>query len=276
MSLNTNTVNSTRLIDAEAMIVDSIQQDPPIQLPLDIILIILKNLPTSKLSTLFLVCKDWRIIVDNDDFLNKMILPPNFNGPERWVEYTKADAGNAPNLPRWVFKLMQNGEHMLTFIPETVKITNKDGTEKEEPINSLERVGSLFSHVINKRKISFSTNSWKEAIQEVRPTEKGHWVLISKKAKGRGLNHQQQVDEVKKEGAITPNLIDTVISFFMEYLRTGQCQFSDNPRDKNELSTWIRVDTIWLSFVTSSLHVHGSDSPNASGNLAVVSSCKFF
>lgn len=253
MSLNASTVNDTGAIHTQTMIVDSIPQTHPFQLPLDVISIILKNLPGTMFPDLALVCKPWKVIVDNDDFLNKMLTPPNFNGPQRWLEYTKANVGEAPALPRWVYKCMRKGGHMLTYIPETVKILNADGTEKEVSINSLEVVGNLFTHTINGRTIGIDPLST-DAIQMVIHTEKGYWALISKKATDQYLDYNEQVAKAKEMGASMSGAIETAISVFMEYLRTGELHF------KREF-LFIRVEAIrlrlWLNLDSSGLCVGG-------------------
>jgi F-box associated protein len=282
MSLNTNTVNGTDPIRIESKSVNSIQQDNiPCQLPIEVIPNILINLPTTKLSELILVCKDWKAIVTDDYYFpNKMIPPPNFNGPQKWTEYTKGEVGKAPLLPRWVFKCMEKGDHMLTFIPERVKIKKEDGTELVVPINSLKNIGELFANTINGRKIGFSPKSWPAGIQAERPLEKGHWVLISKKAIGRGLNYQGQVDKANEAGANMSGLIDTVISLFMEYLRTGERHFIGDP-PQNGQSTWVRVDAIkyrlYLGFVPSGLAVdtHCEDD-RVEDQMAFAPAVKFF
>jgi F-box associated protein len=267
MNLNTRTVNSPC----------------PIQLPLDVIPNILTKLPATKLSELALVCKGWNSIVTEDYYFpNKMIPPPNFNGPQSWKEYTKGEVGKAPLLPRWVFKCMEKGEHMLTFIPETVTLKEEDGTEWVVPINSLKNIGELFANTINKRKIGFSPQSSSKAINNIIiPSEKGHWVLISKKAFGRDLNYQGQVVEAEKIGANMSGSIDTVISLFMEYLRTGELHLLGKPSDEKGQSTWVRVDAIknrlYLGFVPFGLRVdEGYFSSYADVQVAFAPARKFF
>jgi hypothetical protein len=212
---------------------------------------------------------------------NELVLHPNFNGPQRWKEYTGAEVGKAPALPKWVFKCMEKGEHMLTFIPETVRITKEGGKELEVRINSLEAVDLLFKNGINGRKIGFSRDSWEAAIREIRPSEKGHWALISKREIGRCLNYRQQLELANEMGADASELIDTVISLFMEYLRTGERHFIMDPPQCG-LRTWTRVKEqtnglrINLGFAPSGLFVGYCDEDSAYDYLAIVPEKKFF
>lgn len=214
---------------------------------------------------------------------NEMVLPPNFNGPQIWKECTGAEVGKAPALPKWVFKCMEKGEHMLTFIPETVRITKEGGKELEVRVNSLEALDLLFKNGINGRKIGFSTNSWEAAIREIRASENGHWALISKNEIGRNLSYQQQQQLAAKEevGANASETIDTVISLFMEYLRTGELPLSGNSWSGNSKPTWIRVNDkihglgVILGSTSSGIFV-GSCNDIANVNLAIALEKKFF
>jgi hypothetical protein len=181
--------------------------------------------------------------------------------------------GEAPLLTREFFTLMRKGDYMLTFIPEEVKIKTEDGMDIIVPIDSLKNIGELFAKTINGRQIGFSTKSWSAALQEKRPPRKGYWVLISKNALGRNKDYDGQVKEAKDKGAKVSDLIDTVISLFMEYLRTGEKYFIWDP-PQNGLRTWVRVNDqtqnlrLGLGFVASGLHVFSDDDAYAFGYLA--------
>jgi hypothetical protein len=265
MVLNTNAVNNVSPIS-----VDSNPQDYSEKLPLDVIPKILRNL-AMELPELALVCRDWRKIVDSADFQDTI---PNVNGPQRWTEFTKADAGKAPSLPRKFFKFLQT--HIITYIPESVKIKNADGIELEVPIHSLQNIGKLFAHTINGRTISFEEYSWLPRFDKEISPEKEHWVLISKKAMGKRLNYTGQVYEAKDMGAIMSGTIDTVTSLFMEYLRTGE----KLPLDENGKSIWIRVDDkirrLWLKFEAYGFAVHKNSDETADVNLAFTPALKSF
>lgn len=274
MSLTTNTVNSKSSLYVEAISINTVQ------LPLDVVPIILKTLEATDLSTLCLVCKNWNSVFDNDDLKIKIIWPPHFNGPEKWTEYANVDAGEAPALPRSVLRIMQKREHILTFIPETVKTINNDGTEIPVSINSLEVIGNLFLHTINERKIGFYTNAIEREIKEERPTEKAHWVLISKKPMGINLNYEKQLNEAKNLRTTMSEPIDTVISLFMEYLRTGTFHFSEKSAYNSILSSQIRVDAkinrLFLNFVDSCLDVDSLFDDYSGSDMAFAASWKFF
>jgi len=227
------------------------------ELPLDVIPNILRNVSIRDFPAVALVCQKWKEILDDKSFQENLT---EINGPRRWNEYTNGDVGEAPPLPKEFFKLMRKGDYMLTFIPEEVKIKTEDGMDIIVPIDSLKNIGELFAKTINGRQISFSKNSWSAALQEKRPPRKGYWVLISKNALGRSKNYDGQVKEAKDKGAKVSDLIDTVISLFMEYLRTGEKYFIWDP-PQNGLRTWVRVNDqtqnlrLGLGFVASGLDV---------------------
>jgi hypothetical protein len=266
-------------------IVDFSHQNPIAQIPHELISIIFRNLPATQFFKLGLVCKTWKKIVESKDIQNQIILPFNINGPQRWKEFTDGDVGEVPPLPIWVFKLMEKDGHMLTYIPESVKITNKDGTEKIVPMDSLKNIGDLFANTINGRSIGFSEQSWQPAIQEQRLSEKGHWVLISKNARGKLLTYQRQVARANEMEANLSDLIDTVISLLFEYLRTGNQYFIGHPPQKNDgQRIWVRVNDIThnrrlaVSFVSSGLDVRmeNCNDEDANNFLAFAPARKFF
>ena len=171
---------------------------------------------------------------------------------------------------------MQSDKYMLTYIPETVKIKNEDGTESVVPLNSLENVGKLFAHTLNGRNIGFDPDSFPNFMQEVKTLEKGHWILISKKAMGKGLDYLRQVGKANEMGAIMPGSIETVTSLFMEYLRTEE----KHPLDEIGKSIFIRVDDkirrLWLGFSSSGIRVDYFDYDFACPDLAFAPARKTF
>ena len=90
-----------------------------------------------------------------------------------------------------------------------------------------------------------TANSWTEAIQEKRNLEKPHWVLISKEIIGRNKSYEDQQKLAKEENKNIPGtnisgLMDTAISIFMEYVRSGERNFIWDSA-KNEYN-WVRVN----------------------------------
>ncbi len=242
-------------------------------LPLDVQHIIFQN-AKADLHNLALVCKDWRNLAD-DKVLRETIRPAKVFGRRDWKEYIGVDAGAEPPLPRRVYGDMERGNYYLTFIPEKVKMTQVNGkvddtsmnieVVKEVALDSLEVIGKLVANPSKGNKIGYSAYAWQEALQEKRNLEKPHWVLISKEIIGRNEYYEDQQMLAKEEndkvsGTEISGLMDTAISMFMEYVRSGERNFI-NDSAKNEFN-WVRVTEqtrglrICLGFVPSGLSVN--------------------
>ncbi len=222
-------------------------------LPLEATRIIFQN-AKADLHKLALVCKEWRNLAD-DKVLRETIRPSKAFGSREWKEYIGVDAGEELPLPRRAYGDMGKGNYYLTFIPKSVKITQENGkiddasmdieVVKEVPLDSLEVIGKLAANAIKGNKIGCSANSWPEAIQEKRNLEKPHWVLISKEIIGRNKSYEDQQKLAKEENKNIPGtnisgLMDTAISIFMEYVRSGERNYIWDSA-KNECN-WVRVN----------------------------------
>ena len=76
-------------------------------------------------------------------------------------------------------------------------------------------------------------------LQLKRTLEKPHWVLISKEIIGRNKSYEDQQKIAEEENKKVPGtkisgIIDTVISLFMEYVRSGEINFIDDDLEVNE------------------------------------------
>ncbi len=237
-------------------------------LPIDVLPIIFKNVKTD-LPNLALVCKNWKAFVDNKEF-RETIRPAKAFGSREWKEYIGVDAGEEPQLPRRAYADMKKGNYYLTFIPKSVKITQENGkvddtsmdieVVKEVPLDSLEVIGKLVSNPIKGNKIGYDPDYWPEALQEKRNLEKPHWVLISKEIIGRNKSYKDQKKLAKEKndkvsGTKISGLIDTAISWFMEYVQSGERNYIWDSA-KNE-HNWVRVKggRLSLSFAPSGLRV---------------------
>ncbi len=269
MQINNTNVTGTNQYEAQSMV------DPIVgSLPTDVLPIIFQNVKTD-LPNLALVCKNWTAIVDNQQF-RESICPAKAFGSREWKEYIGVDAGEEPLLPRRAYGDMQNGSHYLTFIPEKVKMTQVNGKVddtsmdieevKEVPLDSLEVIGNLVSNPIKGNIIGFTQNSWPEALQEKRNLEKPHWVLISKEIIGRNKRYEDQQKLAKEENDKVPGtkisgLIDTVISLFMEYVRSGERNFIwDSAKNEYNMARVNELTNGWrfgLGFAPSGLVVYG-------------------
>jgi hypothetical protein len=241
-------------------------------LPTDVLPIIFLNM-TTDLPHLALVCKNWKVIVDNKQFREMICLAKAF-GSREWKEYMGVDVGEEPLLPRRAYGDMEKGNYYLTFIPEKVKKTQVNGKVddasrdieevKEVPLDSLEVIGQLVANRINGNNVGFYPNAWQEAISKKRSLEKPHWVLISKEVIGKNKTYEEHQKLAKEEnknspGANISGLIDSILSVFMEYVRSGERNFEwDSAKNQNN---WIRVNEktggirISLGFAPSGLNV---------------------
>ncbi len=113
----------------------------------------------------------------------------------------------------------------------------------------------------------YEPNAWAAAINEERVVEKSHWFVLDTEAIGKRLHYSEQKDlaEAKKtaagwQKAKVSDLRDTIISLFMEKIRTGKSYFVWDPDYRK--STWISVDAmtegmrIAVSFAPSGLEVN--------------------
>ncbi len=272
MQINNTNVAGTNQYEVQSMVDPIGQKTSP--LPLDVTRIIFQN-AKADLHKLALVCKEWRNLAD-DKVLRKTIRPAKAFGSCEWKEYIGVDAGEELPLPRRVYRDMEKGNYYLTFIPKSVKVMQEnkkvDDTSmdidvvKEVPLDSLEVIGKLVANPTKGNKIGYYANSWNEALQEKRNLEKPHWVLISKEIIGRNRAYEYQQKLAKKEnknilipGTNISGLMDTAISIFMEYVRSGERNFILDSA-KNE-HNWICVNEltrgmqIGFGFASSGLHV---------------------
>ncbi len=256
----TTIVSGADPIHGQPMEIDPIGQFS--ELPMDVVPIILQNLKAD-LPSVALVCKNWKSIVD-DEMFRKMIRPAQAFGVQEWKEYIGVDAGDEPRLPRRAYGDLEKEGGLLTFIPEKVKFIENGN---EVLLDNLEVIGKLVGNPKKGNKTGYTQNSWQTAISEKRKREKPHWVWIKKEAIGRNKTYEQQQELIAKEenikipGAKISGLIDTAISVFMEYVRSGEQIFVWDP-PVNGQRTLVRVNEktcvcyrIGLYFVLSGLRV---------------------
>ncbi len=269
-------INNTNVTGTNQYVVQSMADPIAGSLPTDVLPIIFQNAKTD-LPSLALVCKNWKAIVDNKSF-RETICPVKAFGTQKWQDFIGVNAGKEPLLPRRAYADMEKGNYYLTFIPEKVKMTQVNGMVKEVPLDSLEAIGKLVSNPTKGYKIGYYANSWQEALQEKRNLEKSHWVLISKEIIGRNKSYEDQQKLAEEEnknisGTNISGLMDTAISMFMEYVRSGERNFIYDSA-KNEYN-WVRVNevtNVWrlgLGFAPSGLYVNANyDDPYESVGFA--------
>ncbi len=217
---------------------------PEMPLPEDVLRIIFQNLK-SDLPSVALVCRDWKEIVDANDFRD-MIHPIEAFGSREWKEYIGVDAGEHPRLPRRVYGDLEKASYMLTFIPEKVTLF-----DDEVYLDNLEFIGKLVENPKKGNKMSCHDFCTKR----VRANhEKPHWVMINKNV-FRWLQTTEVLDKlhvnevITKENAKVPGanvsgLIDTAISLLMESIRFGTFRWpeiiDDSPLWNKELAVRVK------------------------------------
>lgn len=243
------------------MIINSIQN---FFVPRDIALIILEK-AKSNLHGISEVCRNWKDCSDDEE-LRSRIRPPQAFGSQEWEEYIGVDAGKELPLPRRIYS--KEGNCYLTFIPEKVKAIKENEKIEEIFLDNLETIGNLVANPKKGNKIGFSHGDWDSclvALQDKRKLKKPHWVLIGKEALGRSKTYQEQREYAKEKKGKISGLIDTVVSIFMEYVRSGERNFIWDRHVKG-IRTWIRVKDkskyesdymrLGLGFVPSGLYVN--------------------
>ena len=236
MSLNTAIISGRDPVNGQPMI-DPIGYESP--LPLDVSPIIFQNL-RSDLPSVALVCKNWKALADNKLF-RKMIRPCQAFGTKEWMEYIGVDAGEELPLPRRAYGDLEKGGHLLTFIPDIVKITKENGVTEEVSLDHLDVIVELVGNPKMGNKTGYSPSCPPQAANKEKiKVEKPHWVWIKKEVIGKNESYKQQKVLAKACGAKISGLIDTVISVFMEYVRSGEWNFIFDP-SKNE-HTLVRVN----------------------------------
>ena len=136
---------------------------------------------------------------------------------------------------------------------------------KEVSLDSLEVIGKLGANPTKGNKIGYDPTAWQEPIPEKRNLEKLHWVLISKEVIGKNKTYEDQQKLAKEKnipGANISGLIDTALSVFMEYVRSGERNFMWDSAKNNY--NWVRVNEqtrglrICLGFAPSGLGIDSS------------------
>ncbi len=251
MSLNTAIVLARDPINGQLM-VNPLGQNSP--LPLDVVPIIFQNLKAD-LTSVALVCKKWKAIAD-DKVVREKIRPAQAFGVQEWKDFIGVDAGEEPPLPRRAYETLEKEGGLLTFIPQIVKVTKENGVVEIVTIDSLAAIGNLVENPKKGHNAGYEIkSSWHDIIQKKRKPENPHWVWIKKDAYGRGKLFNEQAELAKRMKVSVSGLIDTVITVFMDYIRSGERNFFWD--SYNEKWTNVRVNdgTTCLRFFPPKLQV---------------------
>jgi hypothetical protein len=169
----------------------------------------------------------------------KPAVPSIAFGKELWEKYL-GDVGEEPPLPSDIQQILQSPcpffpgkkveeTHLLTLIPKTVN-------GKPLTLNSLEE---LVKHPKQGQATQFG-HLWDDIKKEYgsQPPPRSYWVLMTRdvipKSRNKSYDVQKQLLESYCQEAHVlyevPHILDAAVSIFMEYLKTGQKLYSDNPR----------------------------------------------
>ncbi len=240
-----------------------------ILLPTDAARIVFQNLKAD-LPSVALVCKNWKAIVDDEDF-RKMIRPVQAFGTQEWNEYIGVDPGAEPCLPRCAYGDLEREDGLLTFIPERVRVAKDNGETEIVPLD-LEAIGNLVENPRKGNKTGYHEDMRRKLglnyrmMMKNKKNEKPHWVWIKKEVmdvmgrKKSILGHWHLF--VKEFSANISGVIDTATSFFMEYIRSGERTVIWDATKHNFLiltNELFEESRISLAFVQSRLEISCCD-----------------
>ncbi len=197
--------------------------------------------------------------------INNFVLHLRRVTKKEWEEHIgdPVEAPPLPRLPRRIHKDLKEGKCLLSLIPHTIKIiTNEDKTPKEVLLTA-KAMGELAKTPKKGHATCYDPNAWTAAINEERVIEKSHWFVLDTEAIGKGLPYSEQKDlaEAKKtaagwQKAKVSDFRETIISLFMEKIRTGKSYFvRDSDYRKSIVDAMTNYMRIGVSFAPFGLHV---------------------
>ncbi len=208
-----------------------------VQLPPELFSLIFITMGKMELPSFALVNRQWREIADSKEF-REIIFPQSAFGKKDWNHYFPGvDAGNEPFLPRCAYGDFEEGD-LLTFIPKILKVKNKEGNITEKPF-TLAFMGELVKNSRSIYSTSFNVESLNICINDPRTSGSSHWVLIKAKpvAVNEYFSDQEKFVTDQGKGANVSGLIDTVVSIFTKFIKTGDYCILNNA----ENYTYIRL-----------------------------------
>ena len=224
-------------------------------LPIDVARIIFQDLKAD-FPAMALVCKNWQVLVD-DEIFRQRIRPAQAFGTEEWEKYIGVDAGKEPRLPRCAYGDLEKEGGMLTFIPKKVKVIKENGEMDEVWLDNLKAIGNLVKEPRTDLETGYENNSSSEIIKQKRYRERPHWVWIKKEVFGKSKTFKEQQEIAKESNARISGLIDTVVSVFMEYIKSGERNFDTYQCNCVRVNNWLNDDWgISLGFNLSGLSIH--------------------
>ena len=171
-------------------------------------------------------------------------------------------------------------DFMLTLIPPSIKVKDQNGNDKEIVLDSGDAVKEMLLYQKAGHRIGFDPNSWSQAMAEKRKIEKTpFWVWINKQVIGRNKFYTGQKEDVQKKSLREPkanvsDLIDTMVSVLMNYVKTGERCFGWDQKNKkytiisvNDTTNRLRLG---VRFALAGLYVHYYDGHGISDTGVVV------
>ncbi len=172
--------------------------------PVDVLPIIFENL-SLETDIVALVCKKWKEIVDSKMF-REMIRPPRVMGIKQLIMQNPniIFEGKEHSLPRKFYKEYAMKGGLCFFNPGRVKLEIGDRIYKIVVLNSLEAIASLFPMFDPRAnlKTRFTSNSWEQALTEIRKEEAPHWVWEEAKARGFSKTYAEQQKMAEEEDKV--------------------------------------------------------------------------
>ena len=226
------------------------------------------------LQNFALVNRKWSQIADSEE-LRKRIYPNGAFGTHRFMQiWPHINPGIEPPLPHCVYRDCKEGD-LLTFITDSVEISDENGSVKKEIFN-LPFMHELVKNPNSPHKTKFSTLH--REIDEIKPSEKKHWVLLKQKAIGHGPSNVDGVADFLKtvthaknhfklakqqgKGANISGAIETVFSLLAKYFETGERYFTHADDLHRNLYTSVRLKEkigekiVFLNFLNHELFVN--------------------
>ncbi len=194
-----STVNIPQIVPKKSQEAVEINFGASCFLPIELGRLIFTHARTN-LDSMALVCKNWVALADEDQFLKILRgIYPDISGVKEWKERIKViKICKEIPIPREVYRIIEEGGGLLTFIPEEVTVINNNGNEEVVRLNKLKTVGQLFKKPITDLETCFGEL---DSTIDERDTEprKSHWVYLKTEVIAINVNRIGHVKAAKEE-----------------------------------------------------------------------------
>lgn len=193
---------------------------------------IIFSLARENLSECATVNRRWKAIAYNDPKLQQEILPKDRCGVAEWMRYLKI-IGPIIREPRIPFDFYKESDLKLMLVLDHLETEEKEIIETADLMN-LENVfqnpreGKAIGFHPYNTGIGLAQSSSKPLDEQCSYSERTHWVAYNPKAVGYGENLEAQ-EKLAREtirGAHISGLVDTVVIYLMEKLRSEISPFT--------------------------------------------------